>query len=263
MRFVRIFLLHLESVLEYRTTNLVWFLISLINPFTLLVYWLGYYGVNNASTSVVVSITTYYFLLIIVGSLLMTHIEDHVAYRDIQMGELTQYLLKPFSYLWLSFFQELPWRLIQAVFGIVVLGISLIYFKQFVSLTLNLQILIATIVIWFLAYILSFYFKMVVGLSAFWLVEFSGFSQMIQVIILGLAGYIMPLDLYPETLKNITYLLPFSYMIYFPVEVVLGKLDFYSFVRVMLMQLFWISFFVLIFKFLWKKGIEKFTGLGN
>lgn len=264
MRYFRIFLLRFQEAFEHRSRSFVWFLISLINPLILLVYWLGYYHNNpSINSSVYTSTTTYYFLLIIVNSLLVSHIEEDIAYDDIQLGELSNHLLKPFSYPLTKFFAEIPWRITQGSFGVVVFLISYLFFRQFINISITPPILFLTVIIGFFAYILSFIFKLIMGFSAFWLVEYSGFSQLVEVMILIFAGNIMPIDFYPNFVKQIAYILPFSYIIYFPVVALAGKLNLWQLGRVIFIQILWICVLIFLYRIIWKQGVKKFTGVGN
>lgn len=265
MRSLRIFLLFFESVLEFRATNLIWFLVSLINPLILLIYWVGYYKTQNLppTASAFQSIITYYLLLAVVGSLLMSHIEEDVAYNDIQLGELTQFLIRPVSYFKIKLIGEMPWRIIQGFYGIGVFIVCKVIFGRLVLLNISISSILMFLLLAILAYLLSFYFKMLIGLSAMWLVEFSGLQQLVEVVILLLGGYIMPLYLYPAVLKNIAYLSPFSYIIYFPLIALQGRLNLIDFFKVISGQICWILIFFYLLRIFWRKGLRKFTGVGN
>jgi len=120
MRYVRMLLIHFEDALAERSRSFVWFLIALINPLMLLLFWRGAilekpdaYGQWN-----IPSIMSYYLLLIIAGAFLQVHIDEKIAYSDIQQGQLANYLTRPFSYLLWNFFIELPYRVIQGSFGV-------------------------------------------------------------------------------------------------------------------------------------------------
>lgn len=264
MRYFKIFLLEFQEALENRSRSFVWFLISFINPLILLIYWLGYYGSQPlVNVEIYSSVTTYYFLLIIANALLISHVEEDIAYKDIELGELINYLLKPFPYILAKFFGEIPWRIIQGFFGIVVFLISYLLFRRFINLDFRLETLFISLLIAFFGYIISFIFKVVVGLSAFWLVEYSGFNQLIEVCVLIFAGNIMPIDLYPAFLKKIAYFLPFSYVTYFPVLAIQGKLTIDDLGNILLTQFIWIAVLIIFYKIIWRQGLKKFSGVGN
>lgn len=262
-RLAKIAKLYFEIALEYRSRSFVWFLISLVNPLILLIYWLGYFKSHPESDLSLSAISTYYLLLIIAGALLMSHVEEEVGYEDIQLGYLSRYLVLPISYILLQALGEIPWRVIQGFFAAVIFALSTLFFNQYLNYSLSMEKILPAIFICLLAYLLSFIFKMAVGLSAFWLIEFHGLNELLGVIILLFAGYIMPLNYYPSQLQTVALNLPFAYMIYYPVTAMQGNLVSADLTRIILMQVFYIAFFYVLYRFLWKLGVKRFTGMGN
>lgn len=265
MRYVRIFLLHFEQAFEYRSRNFVWFLVELLNPLLYLLFWKGAYASGHVG-SVTFSfseITSYYFLLIFAGAFLTVHIEEDVARLDIMEGGLVKYLTRPFSYFWLKFFEELPWRAIQGVFGIAIIVMFIYFFGNFVKISLDFVTIITAIGVGILAYFLSFIFKMIVGLSALWVVDYSGLEQLVTVIFMVFAGFVIPIQFFPSVLKLISNILPFAYMIYYPVLALEGKLQGLELVKIVGIQLIWLSILALLYNKMWKTGTKMFTGIGQ
>ncbi len=263
MRYVRIFLLHFQYVFERRGVSLVWFLIALFDPLIFLFFWksvLTKGSINGWSLS---SVASYYFLLIIASAMLMSHIEDDVAHEDIEQGQLVKYIIKPFSYYWINFIREIPYRLLQGFFGIIVCLFFVNLFGQFFTISSNIFIILLSFITVIFAFMLSHVFKMVLGLTAFWFTDARGFYSFIDIAITIFAGYILPLDLMPDTISRIAKALPFSYMIYYPVISFQGKLPLLGVVYVICNQLLWIGIFAMLYRFLWNKGIRKFTGMGQ
>lgn len=259
------FLLNFQIVIIERAISFVWFLIALIPPFVLYLYWRGAlasHGGNIAGWTLS-TISTYYFMLVIASSCFMAHIEENVAREDIQQGGLTKFLVKPFSYYILKLFLETPWRILQGFYGVVVLLLFAFFFKNLFVIASDMKILALSIVIIILAFILSFTFKMIVGLSAFWLTDVGGFFQLVEAIILLCAGLLLPLSLLPDTLAKIAYVLPFAYMIYFPIISLQGTQNIGQLMHIIAIQLVWIAIMAYLYSLLWKKGVRKFTGIGQ
>lgn len=265
MQYIRIFALHFQQAFALRSRSVVWFLIALLNPLTYFLFWSGAYAGNQALFTQwnLSSLATYYFLLVIAGSLLIVHIEEDVAHWDIQQGGLSRYLLKPFSYIRLKFFEELPWRIIQGFFGVIIFTAFWIMFGSFVSVAHTVPAILFAIGIAFCGYIISFLFKMIVGLSALWLTDYSGLQQLVEAVILIFAGMLMPLEFLPNIIRQIAFSLPFSYIIYFPLVAFQGKLTATESVRTIGIQIVWIVILAGIYQLLWKKGLQLFTGLGQ
>jgi ABC-2 type transport system permease protein len=265
MRYLRIFLLHMQETFALRSRSLVWFLIEIFNPLMYFLYWSSAYrekGVLFGGWNLS-SVATYYFLLIIASAFLMVHIEEGISYLDIQQGGLSKYLLKPFSYIQIKFIEELPWRLLQGVFGVMLVIAFRSVLGNFVVLVDTLPGILLSLAILVSGYILSFVFKMIVGISALWITDYSGLQEVIEAIMIVFAGLLMPLEFFSPILQRIAFSLPFSYMIYYPVVAFQGKLDMMMSLRVLGAQLVWIMVFIVTYQVMWKKGVRLFTGLGQ
>lgn len=263
MRYVRIFFLHFQYVFERRGISLVWFLTTLINPLILVLYWRGAMQSGDIQGWSLSAVSSYYFILIVVAAMLTSHIEEDVANEDIAEGQLVKYIIKPFSYYWYNFIREIPYRILQGIFGIVICMVFAIVAGKFFQITTEFPVIILSFIVFISAYLLSFTYKMVLGLLAFWVIDARGFYQLAQVIHIVLAGYLLPLDLMPQALGNIAKLLPFSYMIFYPVLIIQGKVSLISVIEVIGMQGIWIGFFAVLYQMLWVRGIKKFTGMGQ
>lgn len=264
MKYVRIFFLHFQDAIDARSRMVVWFLISLINPMVYLLFWRGAYTtLGQSSEWQMSSFASYYFLLVIASSFLLVHIEEYIAYFDIERGYLANSLLKPVSYFWYNFFHELPYRIIQGSFGILAFLFFFFAYPGLIQLHQNIETLLLSIVLILGAYVLSFLFKIILGISALFTTDFTGLSELLGVLILIFGGFIIPLDLFPQQFTQIIFFLPFPYMFYYPVIAIAGRLEVPGLVRVISIQGLWIIGFTLFYKFVWNKGIKLFTAVGR
>lgn len=265
MKYLKIFLLYFQHVTNFRSRIFIWFLIAFLNPLFVLIFWIAVIKANGnvLGSWNLSSITTYYLLLIIAGSFIIAHIEEDVAIRDIREGQLVTHIIKPMSYFWMKFLSELGWRIMQGFFGVMIFIIFYIFFQRFVSLPNTLYEIIFSVLIIILAFLISFTFKMIVGITAFWFIDFWGLQQIIEVIIVILAGFIMPIELFPNWLENLSKITPFPYMIYYPILSLQSKLTNPALFNIVLVQLVWLVILGGMYKWLWGRGIKKFTGVGQ
>lgn len=264
MRYVRMFFIYFQHVLQNRDRIFVWFLMSLFGPLLSLLFWKG--ATSSGSTSIpwnFSEITTYYLLMVLIYSALMAHIEEDISKRDIREGQLVNYILKPFSYYKFKFFEEVVYRILQGSFAfIVILGISMLFPKAILlNLTIE-KILLAAIIIC-LAFFIAFTFKMIVGLISLWIIDIGGLYQLVEIILLTFAGLMVPLSFFPEQLEIIAKILPFSYMIYYPIIAIQGLLNIPELLLVIVYQVLWLTTLSIIYLYTWKKGIKKFTAVGQ
>lgn len=260
MRYVRVFLLTFQHVLEERTRSFVWFVISIINPLIMLLFWRG----ANISQGAFSAISSYYFLLMIGGSLLMSHSEENVGLLDIQEGRLGSYLLKPFTYFISKWLEELPYRLLQGTFGITtVLLFILVFHIKLSILSLNILNILLCLLIIIAGICLAQVYKMCLAFICFWTTDVYGIFQLPEILIFILSGYILPISFYPHSIAIIAYILPFTYIIYFPVASVAGFFSTMQLLLILSGQIAWLGIFAIVYKVLWRNGVKAFTGVGQ
>jgi len=265
MRYIRIFLLQMQTVLQERGRAFIWFLMAAIQPLILILFWEGAAG-NKAIIPGwdFASLASYYFFLTIAYSLLVSHIEESIAKEDIKNGHLVAYLTKPFSYFWKKFLEELPYRVLQSSYGFVVcLVFFFIFGKQLFVISKNPIVLLLSIFILILALFISSTMKMIMGIAAFWFIDTRGFFEAIYATEYALNGQLLPLVLLPQAITHFAYALPFAYIIYFPIVAIQGKLSIIELFHIIGMQVLWLGVFGLVYHVLWVKGIKKFSGVGQ
>lgn len=265
MRYVRILALHFQDVFQNRGRSFIYFLMGLLNPLLQLLFWSGAISDSSAIGAYwsFGEMASYYLLITIATSFLVVHIEQDVAFLDIKEGVLAKYLLHPFSYFISKFMEELPWRMIQGLFGLLVFAIFLSFTHiSFPLITNPLQIILA-MAIFLLALCISYTFKMVLGLAALWTTDFWGILSIEEVVFLIFGGVVMPLTYYPAPLEKISYFLPLAYIVYFPVVVVQGKLSELEMLGVIIAQIVWIGLLYGLYRMVWQRGLQKFTAVGQ
>lgn len=265
MKYLKIFLLTSERASEFRGRAFVWLLVPSINVFVLFTYWNWALQSNKNITPGwdISQLASYYVLLLIATALLMSHIEKDISERDIKEGRFVNYIAKPFSYYWMKFFEEVPYRLLQGFFGLAIFLFAYILFPNYIRFELDTFKLILSVFLLIFAFFISFSIKMIVGLSTFWLTDASGLRSGLEIITIIFAGFIMPLSLLPALFLKVATFLPFAYIIYFPIISFQNKLTIFETFKVLLVQIFWVFLFYLLYRFIFSRGIKKFTGVGQ
>lgn len=265
MRFIRILLIHLQRVLAQRMRSFVWFMMTVINPVILILFWHGALQHTGGSLGSwkEADFTTYYLVLMLASNILVVHIEEHISFYDIRLGYLSGQLVRPFSYYWLMFFEEMPYRIIQGSFGVIAAVILVVFFNNvsFFKPSLTTIPLVGLIIIGALA--VSFTFKMIVGLLSFWIVQIDGIMDMEFILSLIYGGYIIPLSLLPHSFQVLIGFTPFPWITYYPALALTGKLTTHEMIVVIGQQLVWITGLSIIYKIAWSRGVKKFTAVGQ
>lgn len=264
MRVLSIAALHFQQVFHHRLRSFVWFCIPLINNLTLILFWKGALQDTHGATDwTMPAVTSYYFLLTIAGSMLTSHIEEDVAQYDIQYGELTRYLTRPFPYYWMKFIEEIPYRILQGSYGVILLILFTLFLGSFIRLSHDPVTILYSLIMFVLAFFLSFTLKMNLGYSAFWFKDSRGFFELVTVAVIVFSGGIVPLHLLPSPILTISNLLPFAYTAYYPIMALQGLYPHGVELQIILIQLVWLGILVAVNRLLWKQGIRLFTAFGQ
>lgn len=256
------FKVSIQDVLQSRSVEVVWFLLSCLNTFSILLFWIA--AINHKSVTGSISvpqIQLYYLLLLFAGQTLMSHVEESVSRYDIKEGGLSKFLLRPISYFWFRYWTELPWRFAGGIMSVA----SFIVFSFIFHIGLPIPPL-ATVPLLLLLLIstnvLAFTYKMLLSLPTFWITDSWALFEVMEVIVIIMSGFLMPLSFFPDIMQRLAYSLPFAYMVFVPVQAMLGQLSLIQMVQGFGMQLFWIAVLGLTYRFVWKKGISLYTGVG-
>lgn len=265
MRYLKIFVLHFQHVLEQRLRAFVWLIVTFVNPFLLILFWRGALSGNNeiAPGWNISTLTSFYILVAVAGNLLNSNVEEDVSELDVKNGELVRYLVKPISYYWMKIFEEMPYHVLRAGYCLIAIGILNVFFGKIIAISSDPLTLLLTVVIAVLASFISNTFKLIIGLTSLWLTDIWGFFEAINVAHAVLSGSLLPLVLLPEWLRFVSNILPFVYIIYYPVAALIGRLNYGELITVIAIQSLWLIGLVLIYKKVWTEGIKKFTSIGQ
>lgn len=157
---------------------------------------------------------------------------------SVHSGEIASDLLRPLNYIrfWMAV------DLGRAVVNLALRGVTImLIYVLVVDITYP-----ATTSQWLafgvtigLSWLLSFAWRFLVNLAAFWSPNARGIGRFAFGIISVLSGFIMPLRLYPDWFQAISHATPFPSMVNTPVEVFLGLLTGRALLFAVLHQLFW------------------------
>jgi ABC-2 type transport system permease protein len=113
-----------------------------------------------------------------------------------------------------------------------------------------------------LAFLVRFLVEWTLALAAFWTTRVSAINQMYFVVTLFLSGQVAPLSLFPLPLQVIASLLPFRWMIAFPVELLLGRLTPVQALTGFVAQGIWLALSLALLRSVWRAGVRIYSAVG-
>jgi len=111
-----------------------------------------------------------------------------------------------------------------------------------------------------LAFILRFAIQYTFAMLAFWTERASAIQQFWGLFYIFLSGAIAPLEVFPDTVRQILEWTPFPYMMHFPAILLMGlPVNFGSSILIMIG---WTIVFIMLNRWLWRKGLKQYSGMG-
>ena len=129
----------------------------------------------------------------------------------------------------------------------------------------NLVVLFAVFISLILAVVLFFCLLFITNMSAFWMPENGWAAQFLFIVIITdfLSGGVFPLDIMPLVLQKVLYSTPFPYLLFFPLQIYLGKIAGLEIIRGLITSFAWVLFLLMILKFTWAKGLRRYSAEGR
>jgi len=181
---------------------------------------------------------------------------NHLS-ADIRLGKISAFLLYPFHFINYQFSKFLSEKILQFLIGMLALGIAVWF--QFIEMT-NYMVFIKFLLFILIINMFWFFTQTIIGLISFWIEETWSLNICIRFITAFLSGAFIPLELYPESLKQILMWTPFPYLIYFPVKILMGTPV--NFLFCMLVLSVWLAIVIVTTRWMWNRGLKLYTGAG-
>jgi ABC-2 type transport system permease protein len=114
-----------------------------------------------------------------------------------------------------------------------------------------------------LAVVVSFAFRFLVNLVAFWILDYRGVVMLSSVLIAFFSGQYIALAFYPDWLRILSWALPFAAMVQAPVEVFLGHVHGLELAGLLALQAFWAVVLLLLGRAAFGAGLRKLVIQGG
>jgi ABC-2 type transport system permease protein len=251
----------MAMMFQYRAMLAIWMLGQVLEPLIYLIVWSA---VSTGAGGSVGSYTTldfagYFVVLMLVNQFSYTWIMYDFEYR-IREGLLSFALLKPVHPIHSDIADNVSSKLITLP-AMVLIAIVLA-FAFHASISPQPWAVLVFIPVLLMAFMVRFLLEWTLALVAFWTTRVSAINQSYFVLMLFLSGQIAPLTLLPQPVQVIADLLPFRWVIGFPVELLLGKLSPVDALIGLGAQAAWIIVGYVLLRIVWKAGTKVYSAVG-
>lgn len=208
------------------------------------------------------AILTYVFLVTLLTSVVFTSKSIGVG-DEITNGNLSNFLLRPVNYFryWLA--RDVGDKAMNLAFGSVEMTILFVLLRPSFVWQRSLFYLSFFVVSVVLAIALFFFFQFLISSLAFWVYEVWSVRFLSMILLTFLSGGLFPLNLVGEPWYTIFRLLPFPYLLYFPVKVYLGQLPVVEVFGGVMIAGLWVFLLRALVGVVWSRGLREYAAVGR
>ncbi|MGI8827555.1 MAG: ABC transporter permease [Chloroflexota bacterium] len=247
--------------IQYRVSLMIWLIGLVLEPVIYLVVWSSVAhsrggAVGGYSTS---DFAAYFIVMLVVNHATFTWIMWGFDQR-IQLGILSPLLLRPIHLVFVDIADNITYKVITL--PIVLLAAVLLSIAFHPSIHPPLWAIPAFALALALAFCMRFAVEWTLSLLAFWTTRANAMNQMYTLALLFLSGQAAPLSLFPRAVGIAGSVLPFRWMVSFPVETLLGRVSPHDALAGFGAQIAWLGIGILSLRALWTVGVRRYSAVG-
>jgi ABC-2 type transport system permease protein len=202
----------------------------------------------------------YYLVLIVVNQL--TYSQTNWTVGDvIRYGGMNALLLRPLAPFFDAVATQVSGQVVYMVFLLPVTAILYAVLRPEVQLEAQNALTFVPALIG--AALLRFFWGYWLALLAFWATRADALLVLQDALVFLLAGQVAPTVLLPGALRAVANVLPFRYMLGFPVEVLTGQLGPAAVGRGFVFQAAWLAVALALYGVLWRRGVRRYSAVGG
>lgn len=209
-------------------------------------------------------ILTYVFALMIVRAAVLSARAVDVS-SDVAEGNLSNYLVRPMSYFKYWMTRDIASKTLNLSFAAGEFAILFAVLKPPFFLQTDIYVLLSFLIAVALAIFIYFSLLFIISAVPFWAPELGWGSQFLVLIVVleFLSGSVFPIDILPFVYQKIVMTTPFPYMIFFPVQVYLGKITGGALISGFLISAVWAGALYVAMKHIWARGLKVYQAFGR
>lgn len=263
--YARVFTLGIQEQMEYRLDNLMESLVGLGSFLVILFLWSSIYAANGGGA--IGGLSFPQMLTYLLLSRFWDWVQnpgrevDTMLPDDIRGGGLSKILARPMSDRYYRLSLYLSHRALYGIVRMAPVVVLMCLLPRFFSIAAGPWYAALPLVI-LLSLVLQFTFSYAVALAAFWFLSIGGLLFLKRIVVSFLAGAWIPLVLLPPWAQKASAVLPFQYMIAFPVRLTLTRPAAGETLRGCLIMCGWILFFWILGALVWKRGLLRYSAAG-
>jgi ABC-2 type transport system permease protein len=247
---------------QYRANLIMYLLYWLVSPIIYLAVWTSIaHSKGSVNGFTANDFVTYYMTLLVVDQITSNIVIHTFAYK-VQDGTLSGELVRPIHpMLTNALVNNIAFKILTII-GFIPIWIVLFFLYKpdysLVTLTGILLAIPAMIIGFFVGFLLS----AAITSLAFWTTRVYSIWEFYYALILLFSGQFVPLTLMPKLIQDVAQYLPFQLLIYFPIQLILGRLSSAQVIQGYVTGIIWLIVAISIFAWIWRNGVKRYSAVG-
>lgn len=255
------FLSAIQTEFMYRANLFAWMIVGAIGPVIMVLVWLTILKNQPSVGGYDRSDFILYYLLTTVAWYVVGGEFARPIGTAIRSGDINKSLLQPYSVVLGKAVWEQAWKLLSLIMSLPICILILYFTREMIVFRLDMSLIPVIILSLVGGAIIFALIQAILGIMAFWMTEIWPITELNTMALQLFGGMLAPIALLPPIVQTITLYLPFRYIFFEPVAIILGKqLDPAG---VLMKQLLFIFLLFGIYKLLWKVGLRRYEGIGG
>ena len=246
---------------QYRANLLMYLAFWLVSPIVYLAVWTTIASAQGNINGLTAPDFVAYYMMLLIVDIATSDITIHIFAYKIMDGSLSNELVLPIHpVLQKVLVNNLAFKALQMLALVPIWLILYVLYQPVFSITaVNVLLAIPAIAFGFL---LQFFAGTTITCISFWTTRAWSISDFYSNIFRLMAGQFVPLALLPAFMQTASQLLPFRLALYFPVQLLLGKLSIEETMLNIGLQMVWCVILFMLFTHHWRTGLKKYSAVG-
>lgn len=262
-KYLAIFKIGIKDGFQYRGQLIYWVFFD--GLFLVMVYflWRAIFAQQDLVGGYTFSALITYYIIAFMVEIIIAHYSEYNMEDIVRNGKLNKYLIRPMSFFWYRFANEHGWRFAKLVVAFPLYFVVFIFLRKYLVVADPITMVRFFVSLAFSS-VLYFLVSFLISYFAFWFLKISSIVGILRNSLIPLlAGAFIPLEFFPEAARRAVELLPFQYLVYFPIKVYLGELAGGEFWAGIAITALWVVILGILTRALWPAALRKYESVGG
>jgi ABC-2 type transport system permease protein len=248
------------SWVQYRSFFFILAFGWMIQPLIYLLVWATAAGKDTIGGLNRGEFVAYYLVLILVNQITYSQVNWTIG-DLIRDGYMSRLLVRPLAPFYNVLASEMAGKVVYMIFDLPIVLVLALLLRPEMHATWREWL--AFIPALLLAWSLRFFWGYWLALLAFWATRADALLALQDSLVFLLAGQVAPVSLLPGALHTAAVVLPFRYMVGFPVEVLTGQVSSTGLVTGFALQAGWLALALALTAICWRYGLRRYSAVGG